>query len=94
MIRPALTGMVVLVLAVVAAAPMNMHHTLSGVMPDTTYEIYVDGVRVPELEPVSSSAGTMEFWTPYAGPGTHTLMFRVATGYVLEIGGCAVAPTD
>ena len=84
----------VLVPAFPAAAPENAHHVLSGVMPNLTYEIRIDGVKVLGLEPGSDDIGLMEFWTPYAGPGVHTLEFRPRTEYELTVGACSVAPIN
>lgn len=90
----ALTVALALVLAAVAAAPENGLHVLVGVVPDLTYEIRIDGVKVPGLEPRSDGLGVMEFWVPYAGPGGHTLAFRPRTEYELAVGTCSVAPID
>lgn len=89
-----LTVTLVLVLAFPAAAPENAHHVLSRVMPNLAYEIRIDGVEVLGLEPVSDDIGLMEFWTPYAGPGDHTLEFRPRTEYELTVGACSVAPIN
>ena len=63
-------------------------------MPNLAYEIRIDGVRVLGLEPESDGIGLMEFWTPYAGPGSHTLEVRPRTGYELAVGGCGVVPIN
>ena len=89
-----LTVVMVLALAVPCAAPENTLHVVTCVMPNLTYEIRIDGVEVLGLEPVSDGIGLMEFWTPYAGPGVHTLEFWPQAEYELSVGACWMEPTD
>ena len=92
--KAVLALVLVLVLASTCVAPVGSRHVLIGIMPNLTYEVLVDGVKVEGVEPEADDLGTLEFWLPPMGEGVHTVEVRPLTGYVLEVGDCGVVPID